>query len=195
MANVAERVRAEIEARQRELRPLVQEAEQLDALLAAWERVVPSTSTPSPQARVSRPARPPRRSRQSVAQREAAILAVLGRRPGIDPAALAREVGLSRVRLSQLLKPLEQAGRVTRAHGGLFADTGQTDPGRPRTTTSRQPPRASSRPRYCTATNRPSLWARPHKADAARDAGRRSTWCSRSLCRCGRRRGGRGGRR
>src|SRR5512144_2179631 len=131
MANVAEQVREEIEARQRELRPLVEEAEQLEALLSAWERVVPSTSAPSRPGRVSRPARTPRRSRQSVAERDAAILAVLGRRPGIDPAALAREVGLSRVRLSQLLKPLEQAGRVTRAHGGLFAGPGQSEPAAP----------------------------------------------------------------
>ncbi len=133
MTNVAAQLRREIEARRRELRPLVEEAQQLEALLAAWDRDLPGDSTVRPRtvatARRRRGARAPRRS---VAERQEAILAVLGRRPGIEPQALAAEVGLSRARLLQLLGPLERSGRVIRAQGGLFAGvTGEQADGGP----------------------------------------------------------------
>ncbi len=123
MKNLADQLRRDIDARRRELRPLVEEAQQLEALLAAWDREVPDGHrAQTVTVPVARPRRAPRAPRQSAAARREAILAVLGSRPGIDAKALAHELGVSHARLSQLLGPLQRSGQVTRAHGGLFAD-------------------------------------------------------------------------
>ena len=122
MAEVLERVYAEIRERLEVSRAAVQEYERLEAALSAlgpFEQH--ARSTPAGAGRRSRAARSAsRRSRRSTGSRaprganREAVLRVLGERPGVSASELAGASGVDRSVLYGLLGRLVQRGEVTK---------------------------------------------------------------------------------
>lgn len=111
MADLLDRIRAEIDARLAELRPLVDEHGRLDAALHALEHA----RTPSVPAAVSSPARTrtapaPRRKRAPRGANREAVLRAARERPGATTAELAAVSGVQRNTLNVLVARLVKAG-------------------------------------------------------------------------------------
>lgn len=119
MADLLDRIRAEISTRLTELRPLVDEHRRLDAALQALGEqtsktaVAPPVSSPtrgSGRARAKAPARPRKRAPRG-ANREAVLRAVTDR-PGATSAELAAVSGVERNTLNGLLARLVKDGEL-----------------------------------------------------------------------------------
>jgi hypothetical protein len=148
MADVVDRVRKELAARIRELRPLAREFERLQraaaALTRAGVRSVPGLSSPadtppttqptstrragrSAPAQATTPKRAPRRpagtSRRKPAPRgqtQAKILAAIGAAPGSTTAAVAKATGIPTNTAAATISRLAKQGRVRRLDQGGY---------------------------------------------------------------------------
>ena len=116
-----DRIRAEIRARLRESEAAAREYERLEAALAALDALKRSGS---PRAAAdSRPAATRRRAKRAAAGRkapaprganQAAVLAVVGERPGVAVSELSTASGVSKSTLYGVLRTLERRGRIAR---------------------------------------------------------------------------------
>jgi hypothetical protein len=123
--SVLDRVRAEIRARLEQSRAAAEEYRRLEAAEAALrgmnEKTRPTNSKsarPTSVGRARRSGKPaPDRARGSRAPRganRAAVLRVVGERPGVGVAELASASGVSRPVLYNLLATLEKSGEIKR---------------------------------------------------------------------------------
>lgn len=114
--SVLERARADIRERIKELEPAVLEYERLDAALAALGDIdgQPASSRASrPRAaRVDRRRKPAKRAPRGA--NRAAVLGVIGERPGVSVAELAAATQIAKAVLYSLLKTLEAGGEIQR---------------------------------------------------------------------------------
>lgn len=136
MADLVDRIAAEIDTRRRELAPLVDEERRLRDALGALEGMERASRAPAPSSRAATtPATGPRgrRRRLPTAEREEQIVRIVGERPMISSADLASAVGLTRNRLYQLTTALVAQGRIERADGAFIvaAQSAQTAQGAP----------------------------------------------------------------
>jgi len=117
MADLVAQIQRDIEKRLKELRPLIEEKEQLEAVLAALngETVANGTaSAPRSRTRSAAPARAPyaggkaRRAPRG-ANREA-ILKVVGERPGISAAEVAEITNIAKPTVHTTISQLKRKG-------------------------------------------------------------------------------------
>jgi hypothetical protein len=139
-----DRVHSEIRARLRECEAAVCESERLEAALTALAGIqAPTRPAPEPAASLAAP-----RRRRSSGQRSsgpraprganrAAVLRVLGERPGVSATEVSAASGVARQVLYALLKTLEQRGEIAReqlpdgATGYRIATDGSAPPAAP----------------------------------------------------------------
>ncbi len=134
MADVLTAIRAQIERRLEELRPLQEEYDRLERAKAALAGLE-GQSAPSGHARArrgdgtsrlprGRPTRgqaPGRRAPRGARRRE--LLALVRDAPGLTVAAAARTMGISSSQASNLSRRLEDQGEIRRTDQGLVAVT------------------------------------------------------------------------
>src|SRR4051794_37746638 len=118
------RVQDEIRQRLRDLEPAVREYERVEAALAALRGVGASardgrepaadTRAPTPSTRRSSGRRRARTERAPRGANRAAVLRVLGERPGVSVNELSADAGVGKPVLYNLLKTLEQRGEVAK---------------------------------------------------------------------------------
>ncbi|HEV7807079.1 MAG TPA: hypothetical protein VGO80_14750 [Solirubrobacteraceae bacterium] len=125
MADFLDEKRSEIGARLKELRPLVEEYERLEAAAAALDGV-PSTAPASPRAAVTRAAKAPSKRRVSTngagrrgrpkgsGTRGAEALALVKESPGITIPELAAKMGIKQNYLYRVLPGLAEDGLVAK---------------------------------------------------------------------------------
>jgi predicted HTH transcriptional regulator len=118
MADLVAQIQRDIEKRLKELRPLIEEKEQLEAVLAALNgESVPNGSTASvsrARPRAASPARAPYaggKSRRAPrgANREA-ILKIVGERPGISAAEVAEITNIAKPTVHTTISQLKRKG-------------------------------------------------------------------------------------
>ena len=119
MADLLDITRREIEARLGELRPLVQEAANLEAALVALDGVGNAGTAPprrraAPRHRVAPDGRRGRVSREELIEH-------LRAHPGSTAGDVARALGLKRTSVSTRLAQLAKAGELTKAERGYAA--------------------------------------------------------------------------
>ena len=119
MADLLDTTRREIEARLRELRPLVQEAAKLEAALVALDGMGNAGSAPprrraAPRRRVAADGRRGRASREQ-------LIEYLRAHPGSTAGDVASALGLKRTSVSTRLAQLAKAGELTKAERGYAA--------------------------------------------------------------------------
>lgn len=117
MPDLVDRVKQDIDARLKELRPLVQEAKQLEEALKAlgWQ----DNQTHTARARHPRRSRSRRRriSREEAGKRRDQVLAILAEDPDTTPSALASMFETSSSNMHQLLSRLQRDGALQRKDG------------------------------------------------------------------------------
>lgn len=118
MAELVGQIQRDIEQRLKELRPLIEEKEQLEAVLAAlsgdYKASGPSPAAARPRARAASPGRAPYaagKSRRAPrgANREA-ILKVVGERPGISAAEVAEITNIAKPTVHTTISQLKRKG-------------------------------------------------------------------------------------
>jgi len=97
--------RAKAEARLKELRPYLEEAEELQRMLAAMDRA-DAAKSPSPKL--------------SFAQRQQQVEAFLRQEPGARIADVARKLEITHARAGQIVKQLVEEGVLRRDGNKLF---------------------------------------------------------------------------
>jgi hypothetical protein len=107
MSDTIRQVRKQLEARLAELQPMVDEYEELSAMLAAIDRTTGQTSPAATKAR------------KPLAVRRAEILEYIERSPGCRVADIARWQGITGARATQIISGLEQMGAVDKTTDGL----------------------------------------------------------------------------
>jgi hypothetical protein len=134
MADVLTAIRAQIERRLEELRPLQEEYDRLERAKAALD-ALEGQSAQSGRARrpagggtSRRPRGRPTRGRASGARaprgaRRRELLALVRDAPGLTVAAAARTMGISSSQASNLSRRLEEQGEIERTDQGLVAVT------------------------------------------------------------------------
>jgi hypothetical protein len=119
MADLLDTIRRDIDARLGELRPLAQEAANLEAALAALDGVADRGAKP-------RPRRAPRRRRVAAdggrgrVSREQ-LIEHLRANPGSTAGDVARALGLKRTSVATRLAQLAKSGELTKAERGYAA--------------------------------------------------------------------------
>ncbi|HVP01229.1 MAG TPA: hypothetical protein VMT10_01560 [Solirubrobacteraceae bacterium] len=126
MTDFVDEKRREMQARLKELRPLVDEYHRLEAAIAALEGV---RATPAP----ARPARPARRRRTGAAagggqrgrpkgsgRRGKEALALVTARPGITIPEIAESMGIKQNYLYRVMPGLQQDGLVRKEGRGWY---------------------------------------------------------------------------
>jgi cell division septum initiation protein DivIVA len=118
MAELLDDIRAQIDARISELRPLAQEADRLERALAALETATPSPArdTATPARRTGRP-RTPRGRRRQVPM-AAAVVDFIRANPGATAGDVARALDLKRNSTSTRLTQLAKSGALVKAQRG-----------------------------------------------------------------------------
>ncbi|MBB4665234.1 MarR family transcriptional regulator [Conexibacter arvalis] len=117
MADLVAQIQRDIEKRLKELRPLIEEKEQLEAVLAALNGETPANGTTASSPRRARSAAPARapyaggKSRRAPrgANREA-ILKVVGERPGISAAEVAEITNIAKPTVHTTISQLKRKG-------------------------------------------------------------------------------------
>jgi DNA-binding transcriptional ArsR family regulator len=117
MADLVGQIQRDIEKRLQELRPLIEEKEQLEAVLAALTNGSTAASTPAPPARATTPRAVGRapyaagRGRRAPrgANREA-ILAVVRQRPGVSAAEVAEITKIAKPTVHTTISQLKRKG-------------------------------------------------------------------------------------
>jgi DNA-binding transcriptional ArsR family regulator len=117
MADLVGQIQRDIEKRLQELRPLIEEKEQLEAVLAALKNGSGSASAPAPRARAAAPRPSSRapyaagRSRRAPrgANREA-ILNVVRERPGVSAAEVAAITRIAKPTVHTTISQLKRKG-------------------------------------------------------------------------------------
>jgi hypothetical protein len=124
MPDFLEEKKREIDARLKELRPLVEEYQRLELAVAALEGVPVSNSSPAP-ARRSRRGRKPastgtgRRGRpRGSGTRSKQALELVRTRPGITIPEIAQEIGIQQNYLYRVLPALQKDGLVRKEGRG-----------------------------------------------------------------------------
>ena len=122
--SVAAEVRNRVEARLKELEPLVQEYEDLRRVASALED---PEATAAPPGKPASRATPRRRMRSAGAgaagntARAAQALELVRRRPGITVAELADELGIGTTYLYRLMPRMDREGKVRKDGRGYYA--------------------------------------------------------------------------
>lgn len=119
MADLVDVTRREIEARLRELRPLIQEASNLEAALVALDGVGTAGTAP-PRRRAAPPRRVARDGHRGRVSRDQ-LIDHLRAHPGSTAGDVARALGLKRTSVSTRLAQLAKAGELTKAERGYAA--------------------------------------------------------------------------
>src|SRR5262245_51688983 len=117
MADLVGQIQRDIEKRLQELRPLIEEKEQLEAVLAALTNGSRSGASPAPRSRAATPRATSRapyaggRSRRAPrgANREA-ILSVVRERPGISAAEVAAVTRIAKPTVHTTISQLKRKG-------------------------------------------------------------------------------------
>lgn len=123
MADFLDEKRREIDARLKELKPLIEEYERLEAAAAALSGVSPSSASASPPKRRPRAAAKSkrtsvaagtggRRSRPKGSKRADEALALVRAQPGITIAEIAERMGIKQNYLYRVLPSLASEGHV-----------------------------------------------------------------------------------
>jgi hypothetical protein len=151
MADLLERVQRELDERLAELRPLVEEARQLEAALAALERDEGASATPRrrltaserpapilpPRMERTRPLPKPaaapeqpseaetaeRRKRDEAEGRQRRVLAIITENPGTTAGNLALLLDTSVPMMGAMLRRLEREGEIEKAEKGYARKT------------------------------------------------------------------------
>jgi DNA-binding transcriptional ArsR family regulator len=119
MADLLDITRREIEARLGELRPLVQEAANLEAALVALDGVGNARTAPSRRRAASRRRVAPDGRRGRVSREQ--LIEHLRAHPGSTAGDVASALGLKRTSVSTRLAQLAKAGELTKAERGYAA--------------------------------------------------------------------------
>jgi hypothetical protein len=118
MADLLDITRRQIEARLGELRPLIEEAANLEAALVALDGMGNARTAPPRRRAASRRVAPDgRRGRVSREQ----LIEHLRAHPGSTASDVARALGLKRTSVSTRLAQLAKAGELTKAERGYAA--------------------------------------------------------------------------
>ena len=120
MSELLDDIRSQINSRLEELRPLVEEADQLAAALDALAR--PAVSAQRNGRRAGRRSSPSRR--QVVRQRSdvrAAVIEYVAANPGATAAGVATALGLKRTSVATRLTQLVKSGALVKAERGYSA--------------------------------------------------------------------------
>ncbi|SEH10542.1 winged helix-turn-helix domain-containing protein [Thermoleophilum album] len=111
----------EMEARLRELRPLVDEYERLQKALSALRGAVTQATRSEGGRRARRRGGGRRGPRRPRGTRAAEALELITQNPGIKVRELAERMGITPNYVYQLVPKLESEGKVERRDGGLYA--------------------------------------------------------------------------
>jgi hypothetical protein len=120
MADLLDTIRAQIDARLDELRPLVEEAASLEAALAALERSDGTAAPPRPGRQTSRATSTGRRGRGRGETRKRLIEYVRAN-PGSTAGDVATALGLNRNSVATRLAQLAKSGDMVKATRGYSA--------------------------------------------------------------------------
>jgi CRP-like cAMP-binding protein len=122
MADLVDRVRAELQGRIDELRPLVREAASLEAALAALGDAKGGRPT---RRRATRPRRqtanPPGRSQTARGQTRQQVIEYVSAHPGSTAGDVAKALGLNRNSVATRLAQLAKSGELSKAARGYTA--------------------------------------------------------------------------
>jgi hypothetical protein len=119
MADFLDEKRKEIDARLRELRPLVDEFNRLEKAAAALAGVSPSGSSAAPRRRRSSNGGRPRRGRpRGSGNRAKQALELVRARPGITITELADAMGIKANYLYRVMPTLQKEGQVKKRDKG-----------------------------------------------------------------------------
>jgi hypothetical protein len=122
MADLLDTIRAELEGRINELRPLVREAASLQAALAALEDADGSRPTRRPATRPQRQtANPPGRGRTARGQTRQRVIEYVRAHPGSTAGDVATALRLNRNSVATRLAQLAKAGELSKAARGYTA--------------------------------------------------------------------------
>jgi CRP-like cAMP-binding protein len=121
MADLLESIRKQIDARMRELRPVVDEAASLEAALAALDGAVPVPRARQPIRRTRRRRARQPRARARRGQTRELLIEHLRANPGSTAGDVATALGLKRGSVSTRLAQLARSGEVTKAARGYSA--------------------------------------------------------------------------
>lgn len=123
LPDLLDRIHKDIDQRLEELRPMVEEAQQLEQALAALPEGRPARSSArggggsSARSSAARAGTRGRISRAEAEKRRARVLAILSEDPTTKPATLAMMLGTSPGNIYGLLRRLEQQGTLKRKNG------------------------------------------------------------------------------
>jgi hypothetical protein len=132
MADFLDEKKREIEARLKELRPLVDEFHRLEAAAAALDGVGTAAATGAPARRARRPAAPsaapsggPRRRGRprGSGTRSKQALELVRTRPGITIPEIAEAMGIQQNYLYRVMPGLAEEGKVTKSGRGWHLRT------------------------------------------------------------------------